>query len=54
MYKANRYTKPYVLDSAQRIYVKTWLTKYSDVNDEKITNLDWKGCHGIPWQISIT
>ena len=40
MYKINWYMKSYVQDTAQRIWVTNWLTKYSIVNDEKITNLD--------------
>ena len=35
MYKIIWYIKPYVYETLQRIWIITWLTKYSNVNDKK-------------------
>ena len=45
VYKMNWYKKPYMLETVRRIWVTTWLTKYSNVNYEKN---DESGSKGLP------
>ena len=36
MYTINYYKELYIRDATRRIWVTTWLTKYSKLNDDKI------------------